>query len=112
MSTAACFERDHATRLRHEEFQQLPTTDPLAENDVPALIRPMRVENILRDIQTDCGNFRHGRLPQVVLNNSTLAHRCRRGVSTPSPPSAVAGHRIVPIAIRPLLDDKPAGPSR
>ena len=30
------------------------------------------------DIQTDYANLRHGCLPLVVLNTSTLAHRCRR----------------------------------
>jgi hypothetical protein len=50
------------------------------------------VENLLGDIQTDCGNFRHGRLPEVVFNTSTLAHRCRRGASTPSHPVIRRGY--------------------
>ena len=47
------------------------------------LIRSVNMKDVLGDIQTDCDNFRHGSLPQVVLNTSTLAHRCRRGASTP-----------------------------
>jgi hypothetical protein len=39
----------------------------------------LRRKDVLGDFQTDYDNFRHGRLPQVVLNTSTLAHRCRRG---------------------------------
>ncbi|WP_317186121.1 hypothetical protein [Devosia sp. BK] len=30
-------------------------------------------------MQTDCGNFRHGRLLKWCVHTSTLAHRCRRG---------------------------------
>lgn len=38
MGTATRSERDHATPLRSEEFQQLPAADPLTENDAPAFI--------------------------------------------------------------------------
>ena len=48
-------------------------------------INTVRLKNMLSDIQPDYANFRHGRLPQVVFNTSTLAHRYRRGASTPSP---------------------------
>lgn len=41
-------------------------------------------ENMLGNIQPDYANFQHGRLPQVVFNTSTVAHRCRRGASAPS----------------------------
>ncbi|MET3710864.1 hypothetical protein ABIC65_001566 [Sphingomonas trueperi] len=44
----------------------------------------VRMENGLGDIQPDCDSLRHGRLPQWCFNTSTLAHRCRRGASTPS----------------------------
>jgi hypothetical protein len=40
--------------------------------------RSVNVQDVLGDIQTAYDNFRHGRLPQVGLNTSTLAHRCRR----------------------------------
>jgi hypothetical protein len=43
----------------------------------------MNVKDVLGDIQTDYDNFRHGRLPQVVLNTSTLASM-PSGASTPS----------------------------
>jgi hypothetical protein len=81
------------TRLGCEEIQQLSPRDPLAEYRSTPPIHPEH-ENILGDIQTDYDNFRHGRLPQVVLNTSTLAHRCRRGASTPSsigPPISAFG---------------------
>ena len=62
-----------------EEIQKLSSTDPLAEYRSTPLIRSVNVKDVLGDIQTDYDNFRQGRLPQVVLNTSTLAHRCRRG---------------------------------
>ena len=40
----------------------------------------------LPQIQSDSANFFHGRLPRVRFNTSTLAHRGRRGASTPSEP--------------------------
>ena len=77
-------QRYRAIRLRCKEIQQLSSTDPLAEYHSTPLIRSVNMKDVLGDIQTDYDNFRHGRLPQVVLNTSTLAHRCRRGASTPS----------------------------
>src|SRR6185437_8512079 len=44
----------------------------------------MHLEHVLRQIQPDCANFRHGRLRQVMINDTTLAQRCRKGASTPS----------------------------
>jgi hypothetical protein len=85
MGAAACFERYQATRVADEEGEQLAARQPTAKHCASGRIRAVRVKNVLGYIQTDCGNFRHGRLPQVVFNTSTLAHRCRRGASTPSP---------------------------
>ncbi|MDO9714325.1 recombinase family protein, partial [Paracraurococcus lichenis] len=39
---------------------------------------------VLRNIEPDRASLSHGRLPWWSLNTSTLAHRCRRGASTPS----------------------------
>src|SRR5690606_6065480 len=47
----------------------------------------MDLKHILRQIQTDNANLFHGRLLQKVINVSILAHRCRRGASTPSQPA-------------------------
>jgi hypothetical protein len=47
----------------------------------------VNLEHVLRQIQPDCANLSHGRLPQVVLfNTSTVAHQGRWGASTPSHP--------------------------
>jgi hypothetical protein len=39
----------------------------------------MPVDGKRRTLTSDYDNLRHRPLPQVVLNTSTLAHRCRRG---------------------------------
>jgi hypothetical protein len=45
----------------------------------------VNLEHALRQIHPNRANLSHGRLPQVVLiNTSTLAHRGRWGASTPS----------------------------
>src|SRR5262249_50469621 len=52
---------------------------------MPGSIRFMHLEHVLRDVQTDRGNLLHGRLLRWQFDTVTLAHRCRRGASTPSP---------------------------
>src|SRR5262245_11572339 len=82
MRSTTCLQRYRAPRMGCEEIQKLSSTDPLAEYRSTPLIRSVNVKDVLGDIQTDYGNFRYGRLPQAVLNTSTLAHRCRRRAST------------------------------
>jgi hypothetical protein len=84
MRAAARLECHHAGRLTGEKVEQFAPFELATENHRTALISAMRMKNVLGDIQTDCDNLRHGRLPQVVFNTSTLAHRCRQGASTPS----------------------------
>ena len=56
-----------------------------AEQDRSRRIGAVNLEDTLRQIQPNCANLSHRRLPQVVLiNTSTLAHRGRWGASTPS----------------------------
>src|SRR5215469_16476770 len=52
---------------------------------MPGSIRSMHVEHVFRDVQTDRGSLLHGRLLRWQFDTATLAHRCRRGASTPSP---------------------------
>src|SRR5215471_1374068 len=52
---------------------------------MPGSIRSMQVEHVFRDVQTDRGSLLHGRLLRWQFDTVTLAHRCRRGASTPSP---------------------------
>src|SRR5215471_18347171 len=56
---------------------------------MPGSIRSMHLEHVLRNVQTDRGSLLHGRLLRWQFDTVTLAHRCRRGASTPSPNSAV-----------------------
>lgn len=84
MRATARFERDHAGPVTGKKVEQLGSRQLATENHRTALVSAVRMKNVLGDIQTDCGNFRHGRLPQWCFNTSTLAHRCRRGASTPS----------------------------
>src|SRR5215472_9409979 len=55
---------------------------------MPGSIRSMHVEHVFRDVQTDRGSLLHGRLLRWQFDTATLAHRCRRGASTPSPTAA------------------------
>ena len=82
MRATACLKRDNTARLRGEELQQLGAGQPPAEHHLPARIRAVRMKNSLRNIQPDRANLCHGRLLLVVINTSTMAHRCRRGAST------------------------------
>ena len=49
-------------RLTREELQNLPACKPPAKKLLPCKIRAVSLKNRLRDIQTDCANFLHGRL--------------------------------------------------
>src|SRR6478672_10667875 len=51
---------------------------------MPGSIRSMQLEHVLRNVQTDRGSLLHGRLLRWQFDTVTLAHRCRRGASTPS----------------------------
>src|SRR5215469_5868691 len=55
---------------------------------MPGGIRSMHLKHVLRDVQTDRGSLLHGRLLWWQFDTVTLAHRCRRGASTPSPTAA------------------------
>jgi hypothetical protein len=57
MGSATCLQRYRATRLGCEEIQQFSSADPLAEYCSTPLIRSVSVENMLRDIETDCDNL-------------------------------------------------------
>src|SRR5215813_7840869 len=52
---------------------------------MPGTIRSMQLEHVFRDVQTDRASLLHGRLLRWQFDTVTLAHRCRRGASTPSP---------------------------
>ncbi|WP_333606334.1 hypothetical protein [Novosphingobium sp.] len=53
-----------------KEIQQLTACDLPGENLMTTRIRPVGMKNMLSDIKTDYANFTHGRLPQVMFDNS------------------------------------------
>src|SRR6516165_2610209 len=83
--TGTGFHRDDAPGLRCEKTEKLHASDALAKEHMPGTIRSMHLEHLLRDVQTDRGSLLHGRLLRWQFDTVTLARRCRRGASTPSP---------------------------
>jgi hypothetical protein len=57
MRSSACLQRHGAARMPGEKIEQLSSTDLSAEQSSTARIRAVGMKNILRDIQTDRGNF-------------------------------------------------------
>src|SRR5499425_396615 len=82
--TGTGFHRHDAPGLRGEETEKLRASDPLAKEHMPGTIRSMHLEHVFRDVQTDRGSLLHRRLLRWQFDTVTLAHRCRRGASTPS----------------------------
>jgi hypothetical protein len=75
VGAAAGLHRHHAGPLGREEGKNLVPPQLLAEQDCSRRIGAVHLEHALRQIHPDCANFSHGRLPQVVLiNTSTVAH--------------------------------------
>src|SRR6516164_5048901 len=97
------FHRNDTRGLRREKTEKLPASDALAKQHMPGTIRSMYLEHVLRDVQTDRGSLLHGRLLRWQFDTVTLAHRCRRGASTPSPAAA---------AFRTIEDGPPSTRSR
>src|SRR5262249_7660261 len=88
MRTGTGFHRHDAPGLRCEETEKLRASDALAKEHMPGTVRSMHLEHVFRDVQTDCGSLLHGRLLRWQFATVPLAHRCRRGASTPSPTAA------------------------
>src|SRR6516164_3640316 len=114
--TGTGFHRDNAPGLRCEETEKLHASDALAKEHMPGSICSMHLKHVLRDVQTDRGSLLHGRLLRWQFDTVTLAHRCRRGASTPSPTAAdfcliqdgLLSTRTGPLAGRALVGDVPA----
>jgi hypothetical protein len=64
MGAAARLKRHHAGWLTGDEVEHLASRQLSAESHCAALVGAMRMKNVLGDIQTDCANLRHRRLPQ------------------------------------------------
>src|SRR5262249_8553582 len=85
--TGTGLHRNDAAGLRCWETKKLRASDALAKEHMPGTIRSMHLEYVFRDVQTNRGSLLHGRLLWWQFDTVTLAHRCRRGASTPSPNS-------------------------
>jgi DNA-binding IclR family transcriptional regulator len=83
MGAAAGLHRHHAGRLAGEELEDALTSQPPAENDPARSIRPVRLEDMLRQIKTDGVSLRHGRLLLGVVSPTTPAQGPSGEASTP-----------------------------
>src|SRR3954470_11814439 len=74
-----------AWRKLREELLHRATPKLATQHNGSRCINRVNLEHVLRQIQTNCANLAHGRLPCLVESTTTsLAHRCRREPSTPS----------------------------
>src|SRR3954449_1233653 len=81
---ATSLQRHKTARLPREKLEHLGPHQALAEHHPAGRISPVRLKYPLRNIKPYRASLAHGRLPWWSLNTTTLAHRCRRGASTPS----------------------------
>src|SRR4051794_32289479 len=80
---ATRLQRHKTGRLPREKLEHLGPHQALAEHHPAGRIGPVRLKYPLRNIKPYRASLAHGRLLWGLLN-TTLAHRCRRGASTPS----------------------------
>src|ERR1700694_1923070 len=59
------FDPNQASRQLTKVLQNLCATDALADYNPARNINPVHLEYRLRNIQTNCANFAHGRLPSM-----------------------------------------------
>src|SRR6185295_2775051 len=81
---ATSLQRHKTGRLPREKLEHLGPHQALAEHHPAGRIGPGPLEDPRRNIKPYRASLAHGRLPWWLFNTTTLAHRCRRGVSTPS----------------------------
>src|SRR5262249_25852555 len=91
--TGTGFHRHDAPGLRCQKTEKLHASNALAKEHMTGTIGSMHLEHVFPDVQTDRGNLFYGRLLRWQFDTVTLAHRCRRGASTPSPEHVASGVR-------------------
>src|SRR6266436_6345028 len=78
---------DQTGRQLGKERQNLPATHRTTEGHHARSINPVHLKHCFGQIQPDRCNLFHGWLPSVgVVDNPTLAHRCREGAIHPIKP--------------------------
>jgi hypothetical protein len=77
---------DQAGRQRRKKLQHLTAAKLLPDDDLLGCVDAVDLEHVLSDVQTDCGNFASGRLPDVIRSNDhlTAIRRRERAPSTTS----------------------------
>src|SRR6185436_15254507 len=83
MRPGAGLHRHRTGGLGGEECEHLRPHQALAEHHTAGRVRPVRLENPLRNVQSDRVSLPHGRLLKGSVD-TTLARRCRPGASIPS----------------------------
>src|ERR1700754_4844762 len=85
MARTAGFDCDYRRRKLLEERHHLLTPQLFAQDWSFGSVHTVKLENVLRRIHPNSANLVHGRSPLSEINNDLiLAHRCRRGPSTPT----------------------------
>src|SRR5438132_7769363 len=78
------FQPDHTAWNAAEECQHLPAPQSLTQNRRTLRINAVNLKNMLGYVQSDCRNLAHGWLPfLVILQNTSLPRRCRKGAIHP-----------------------------
>src|SRR5260370_19651513 len=82
--TPAALQANHRRPGRPEDPPQpAPPKLPPQHHALPS-VYSMHLKHLLRRVQANSDNLFHGRLLEWVSCKHTLAHRCRRGPSTPT----------------------------
>jgi len=63
MCARTCLNTNEAGRQRSEELQHLRSANALADYHCTINVHPVNLEDRLRNIETNCANLAHGRLP-------------------------------------------------
>src|SRR3954454_11255492 len=85
MAPTSGFDRDLCRSKILEERHHLLAPQLLAQDRCFGSVDTVKLENVFRRIHSNAANLVHGRSPlSEVAHDLILAHRCRRGPSTPT----------------------------
>jgi hypothetical protein len=84
MGAAARLQANRTRRQRGEKLLQLPTPKLTRHNNLSRCFDPVNLKHVLRQIQTNHANLRHGRPPQLErINTTSLAPMMPSGAVHP-----------------------------
>src|SRR5690242_10242262 len=85
MAPTTGFDRNLCRSKILEERHHLLAPQLLAQDRCFGSVDTVKLENVFRRIHSNAANLDHGRSPlSEVAHDLILAHRCRRGPSTPT----------------------------